>query len=129
MKIKLNLMFTISAIILFFLGLGLTFMTSFIHGMIGLEPNPASLHFAKATGGALLGLAVLTWLARNSGPSKTRDALTLGLTLVFLLESIEYVRAILTGSLQTIGWVFASMWILLFVFMFLAGRSAMSEES
>jgi hypothetical protein len=129
MKIKLNVMFTIAAIALFLIGLGLTVMTGTMMGMINLDANPASIHFAKAVGGALLGLAVMAWLARNSGPSQARNALTLGLTLVFLLESVEYIRAILAGSLQAIGWVFAGMWILLFVFMALAGRSAMAEES
>ena len=129
MKIKLNVMFTIAAIFMFLVGLGLTFMTTIMLGMISLDANAASLHFAKSVGGALLGLAIMTWLARNSDPSQTRNALTLGLTLFFLLSGIEYIRAILTGSLQAIGWLFAGAWLILFVFMALAGRSAMAEES
>jgi len=129
MKIKLNVMFTIAAIAMFLIGLGLTVMTGIMLGMIGLDANPASIHFAKAGGSALLGLAVMTWLARNSGPSQARNALVLGLTLLFLLETAEYVRAILTGSLQIMGWISAGMWFFLFVFMALAGRSSMAEES
>jgi len=129
MKIKLNVMFTIAAIAMFLIGLGLTVMTGIMLRMIGLDANPASIHFAKAGGSALLGLAVMTWLARNSGPSQARNALVLGLTLLFLLETAEYVRAILTGSLQIIGWISAGMWFFLFVFMALAGRSARAEES
>jgi hypothetical protein len=129
MKIKLNAVFTVSSIFLFLLGLGLTVMTNTMLGMISLDANPASIHFAKAVGGALLGLAVMAWFARNAGPSPARNALALGLTLVFLLEGVEYVRAILTGSIQAIGWLFAGMWLILFVFMALAGRSAMSETS
>jgi hypothetical protein len=129
MKIKLGIMFTISSVLMFFLGLGLTVMTSTMLGMINLDANPAAVHFAKAAGGALLGLAVMTWLARNSGPSPARNALVLGLTLIFLLEGIEYVRAILTGSLQAVGWLSAGMWLILFVFMAFAGWSAMSEAS
>jgi hypothetical protein len=71
----------------------------------------------------------MTWLARNAGPSQARNALTLGLTLLFLLEGIEYLRGIFTGSLGLIGWISVGMWLLLFVFMALAGRSAMAEES
>jgi len=129
MKIKLNVMFTISAAVLFFVGLGLTIMTTTMLGMIGLDANPASIHFAKAGGSALIGVAVMTWLARNAGPSQTRNALTLGLTLLFLLEGIEYLRGIFTGSLGLMGWIVGGMWLILFVFMALAGRSAMSEES
>jgi hypothetical protein len=128
MNIKVNVMFTISAVVLFFLGLGLTFMTSFIHGMIGLEPNPASLHFAKAAGGAMLGFAAMAWLSRNSVPSQARNGLVLGLTLLYLLTGIEYVRSIMVGSLQFMGWIMAGMWLLLFVFMALAGRASMTES-
>jgi hypothetical protein len=63
--------------------------------MIGLDANPASIHFARAVGGALLGVAIMTWLARNSGPSQARNALVAGLTLFFLLEVVEYVRAMM----------------------------------
>jgi hypothetical protein len=127
LNIRLNVMLTIAAIATFLLGFGLTIATSTMLGMISLDANPASIHFAKAVGGALLGLAVMAWLARNSGPSQARNALVLGLTLIFLLEGIEYVRAILSGTLQPIGWIFAGMWLILFVFMGLAGRSAMAE--
>ena len=122
-------MFTISAIVMFFIGLGLTILTTTMLGMIGLDANPASIHFAKAGGSALIGVAVMTWLARNAGPSPARNALTLGLTLLFLLEGIEYLRGLFTGSLGWIGWISSGMWLLLFVFMALAGRSAMAEES
>jgi hypothetical protein len=128
MKIKLNVMFTISAIILFFLGLGLIFLTSFIHGMVGLEVNPASLHFGKAVGGAAVSFAVMAWFSRNSAPSQARNALVLGFTVFFFLTSIEYIRAILVGALQPIGWIAAGMWILLFVFMALIGRASMTES-
>jgi len=128
MKIKLNVMFTISAVVMFFIGLGLTLMTNTMLGMLGLDANPASIHFAKAGGSALIGAAVLAWLARNSGPSEARNAITLGLTLLFLLETVEYLRGIFTGSLGSIAWIAAMMWFLLFVFIFLAGRSAMAEE-
>ncbi len=69
----------------------------------------------------------MTWLARNSGPSDARNALALGITLVYLLEGVEYVRAVLTGSLQAIGWLFAGMWLILFVFTGWAAWSAMSD--
>ena len=128
MKIKLNVMFTMSAAFLLFVGLGLTIMTTTMLGMIGLDANPASIHFAKAGGSALIGVAVMTWLARDAGPSQARNALTLGLTLLFLLEGIEYLRGIFTGSLGLMGWIVGGMWLILFVFMALAGRSAMAEE-
>ena len=89
---------------------------------------PASIHFARAVGGALLGLAIMTWFARNSGPSQARNAMVAGLTLFFLRKVVEYVRAILVSSLQSSGWTFAGLWFILFLFTVIAGRSAMSES-
>jgi len=128
MKITLNVMFAISAIAMFFIGVGLTLTTTPMLTMLGLDTSPAVIHFAKAGGSALIGAAVMAWLARNAGPSDARNALTLGLTLLFLLETMEYLRAIVTGALGLVGWLSGGMWLLLFVFMFLAGRTAMAEE-
>jgi hypothetical protein len=114
MKIKLGYIFNISAIAMFLIGLGLTLMTSLMLGMIDLDANSASIHFAKAAGSAIIAVAVMTWLARDAGPSHARNA------LLFLLEVIEYLRGIITGSLGWIGWLSGGMWLHLFVYMFLA---------
>lgn len=98
MKIKLNVMATTSAIIMFFLGFGLIFITSFIHGMVGQEVNPASLHFGKAVGGATVSFAVMAWFSCNSCLSRARNALVLDFNVFFFLTSIEYIGTIFVGD-------------------------------
>jgi hypothetical protein len=44
------------------------------------------------------------------------------------LTGIEYIRSIMAGSLSFMGWIMAGMWLLLFVFMALAGRASMTES-
>ena len=129
MKVKLGTMLTIAAIVMILVGLGLTLMTGNMLGMINLDANPASIHFAKAVGGALIGLGIMAWLTRNAGPSPARNAVVLGLTAFLLLQSVEYIRAIIAGSLGATGWLIAAMWLALFLFMAMAGRSAMAEGS
>ena len=85
MKIKLKVVLTLAAVLLLILGLGMTVATSTMLANFGHEASPASLHFARATGGAALGLAVMAWLARNSGPSQARNALVAGLGVFFFL--------------------------------------------
>jgi hypothetical protein len=130
MKIKLNVVLTIVAIPLFLLGLGMTIATSTILGNFGHDVNPSSIHFARADGGAVLGLAIMTWLARNSGPSQARNALVAGLSLFFLLEAVVDFRAIINGTYGQEAWFTGVIpWLIFFALTVLAGRSAMAEES
>jgi hypothetical protein len=130
MKIKLSVVFTIAAFILFLIGLGMTIATSTMLENFGHDANSASIHFARATGGAALGLAVMTFLARNSGPSQARNALVVGLSLFFFLEAVVDLRAIMNGTYGPEAWFTGVIpWLVLLVLTLLAGRSAMAEES
>jgi hypothetical protein len=130
MKIKLNVVLTIAAIPLFIVGLGMTFATSAMLGsFIGIDANLASIHMARALGTAFIGIAVMIFLARNSGPSQARNALVAGLSLFFLLAAITDARAILAGTLAPSGWFSGvGLWLLFFILIVLAGRNAMAEE-
>lgn len=129
MKIKLNIVLIIVSIPMFIMGLGMTFATSSILGSLGHDVNPASLHFARATGGAVLGIAFITFLARNSGPSQARNALVAGLSVFFLLEAIVDLRAIMNGTYGAEAWFTGVIpWLIFLILMILAGRNAMAEE-
>ncbi len=129
MKIKLKLVFTLAAVLLFILGLGMTVATSTILGNFGHEVNSASLHFARATGGAALGLAVMAWLARNSGPSGARNALVTGFAVFFFLEAVVDFRAILNGTYGPEAWFTGVIpWLVFLVLIVLAARSDTSEN-
>ena len=128
-KLKLSIWFTIAAIPMVLMGLGLTLATTTMLGNFGYDANPASIHFARAAGGALIGLAVLTFLARNSGPSKARTALIVGLSLFFLLEAVEDIRAIMAGTLGPSGWISGVVpWLIFFLLTVIAGWSSRSES-
>jgi hypothetical protein len=128
MKIKLNIMFTIVAIITFLMGLGVTLAPALMLGSFGVDATPALAHMSRALGGAVLALAIITWMARNSGPSEARNALVVGLSLFLALTAIEDIRAILTGILNPIAWIPVILEAILLVLVIIAGRSAMSES-
>lgn len=129
MKIKLSLVFTIATVLLLLIGLGMTFATSFMLENFGHEVAPGTLHFARAAGGALLGLAVMTWLARNAGPSKARDAITAGLAFFFLVEAIVDLRAILNGTYGNDAWFTGVIpWLIMLVLTIIAAKGAMAEK-
>jgi hypothetical protein len=125
---RLKTLFTIVAILLFLHGLGITLAPTIILENYGVDANAASTHMARALGGALLAIAIMTWLARNSGPSTARNALVVGLSLFFVLEAVEDIRAIVAGILNPIGWISVVLSIILVILITIAGRSAMSES-
>ncbi len=129
MKIKLNVVLTIAAIPLFLMGLGMTLATSTMLGSLGYDANPASIHMARATGASFIGIAIMIFLARNSGPSHARNALVIGLSVFFFLAAIVDARGILAGTLQPSDWFTGVLlWLVFFALTVIAGRNAMVEE-
>ena len=129
-KIKLKLVFTLAAVLLLLVGLGMTVATRTMLGNFGHEANSGSLHFARATGGAALGFAVMTWLMRNSGPSQARNAFVAGLSLFFFLEAVVDFRAIMNGTYGPDAWFTGVIpWLVFLVLTIYAARSEMSEST
>src|SRR3990172_4291219 len=77
---KLNVMFTITAIVLVLFALLSFFAPPSLRGT-----DPSAAFTGKVIGAILLSLGVLAWLVRNDGPSKTRDSVVLGYTLLLSL--------------------------------------------
>ena len=77
---KLNVMFTIAAIVLILMGLFSFFAPPALAGT-----DATAAFSAKINGVVSLSLGVMAWLVRNDRPSKTRDSVVLGYTLLFVL--------------------------------------------
>lgn len=76
---KPKLIFSIAAVYMALVGLGMMFVPR--HFGVGAVPSdaaPALIAFLRIFGGPCLGIAVLDWLSRDAEPSRTRDAVVLG---------------------------------------------------
>ena len=71
-----------------------------------------------------MGIAVLNWAARNTGPSRARNAILLGNTVGFGLSAILEVIAALSGG-PTLSWLFAGLGIIFAGGFFLVVREDM----
>ena len=102
---KLNVMFTIAAIVLILLG-ALSFFAP--PALAGTDPTAG--FSAKILGVIGLSLGVMAWLVRNDEPSKTRDSVVLGYTLLFALWAAVsvYGSFLVDMPSHTISWVGAS---------------------
>ena len=123
---KLNVMFTITAIVLVLFALLSFFAPPSLRGT-----DPSAAFTGKVIGAILLSLGVLAWLVRNDGPSKTRDSVVLGYTLLFALWAAVSTYGIFLVDMPThnISWGPALIQALLAVGFFMAGKASMSTSA
>ena len=128
---KLDVMFTIAAIVLVLLSL-LSLLTPAAPAAFGVID--AAQYFSIMVGAVgWLSLGVIAWLVRNAEASKTRDVLVLGYTLLFGLWAVVS----LIGQFGQFGalpahdasWVIALIQALIAVGFFVAGRSSMMKSA
>lgn len=118
---KLNLMFTITAVILVLSGL-----SSFIipPSMMGVADVTAA--FATKLLGVLeISLGVLAWLVRNAEPSKTRSSIVTSYILLFVLWAAVsvYGMTLIEMPSHTISWAPALIQAVLAIGFVLAKKS------
>jgi hypothetical protein len=123
---KLNVMFTIAAIVLILLGIVSFFAPPALTGT-----DPSAAFSAKILGVISLSLGVMAWLVRNAEPSKTRDSVVLGYTLLFVLWAAVsvYGSFLVDMPAHTISWGPALIQALLAIGFFMAGRTGMSKSA
>lgn len=92
-------MFTASALVGILLGLGLILIPEpLMTARTGQSPDVLTAHVARQFGVAMLAVGVISWLARRSKESPERNAIVVGLALLYVLLPIETVISIVRGS-------------------------------
>jgi hypothetical protein len=127
MKLNLKVMLIIAAI--YHIGNGLLGLLLPPMGVTIDASTPMFLVMTmKFWGVASLALGVIAWLVRNAEPSKTRDAVVLGMTFFFVLEApvSAYGYFVDPGSPHL---AFALLEGLIAVGFIIVGRSSMSKNA
>ena len=122
---KLNVMFTIAAIVMVLFAILSLFAPPALAGT-----DPSATFSAKIIGVVLLSLGVMAWLVRNAEPSKTRDSVVLGYTLLFALWAAVSLYGVFLVDMpaHNISWGPALIQALLAIGFFMAGRASMSTN-
>jgi len=130
---KLNVMFMIAAVFLILVGLfSLLAPVLAPAAVAGMGVLGATAAFnVMLSGVGWLSLGVIAWLVRNAEPSKTRDSLVTGYTLLFVLWTLVSLYGVTLTDMPThnISWVPALIQALLAVGFFVAGRSGKSQAA
>ena len=123
---KLNVMFTIAAVVMILFGILSFFAPPALRGT-----DPSAAFSSKTIGVVLLSLGVMAWSVRNAEPSKTRDSVVLGYTLLFVLWAAVsvYGSFLVEMPSHTISWGPALIQALLAIGFFMATRAGMLKNA
>jgi|SRR3990170_3896542 len=120
---NLKNMFTTSAVVAILLGLGLILVPGpLMTARTGHPPDVLTAHVARQFGTAMLAAGVISWMARRTTDSTARNAIVVGLALLYVLLPIETAISILRGSESAEGFVLVVVFGLLAVGFILLGR-------
>lgn len=125
---KPTMLFSVAALYLALVGIGFLLVPGIlVLGALGETPAVIVAEL-RQYGGALLGIAVLNWIARNAEPSKARDGIFLGNTVGFGLVAVGGLLRQLGGAVA-IGWLFVLINVLFALSFFMVGRANMSDRA
>jgi hypothetical protein len=128
---KLNVMFTIAAIIMTIIGLAQLLAPVAMVAAAGIETSLSSAYLMtiRFAGVELLGLGLIAWFVRNADASRARDGVTLGFTIYFALHALTSLYGQFTDTTTSAHWVVATIQALIAVGFFMAGRANMSKSA
>jgi len=111
---KLNFLMVLNAIIAAVFGIAFVLIPWSVYSLYGVGvPSPILNYMGQLFGAALIGYAVLTWLARNVGDSDARKAIVLAL---FISEMIGFIAALIgqvNGVVNALGWSTVAIYLIL----------------
>jgi hypothetical protein len=94
----------INAIIALVYGVAFVIIPGQFQSLHGLSPDEPLKFTGQLLGGALIGLALLTWKARNAEDSDARKAIVLALFVVCVIGFIVTLIGQLNNVLNQLGW-------------------------
>ncbi len=103
---NLKNLFTTSALVAIMLGLGLILVpVPLMTARTGQPPDILTTHVARQFGTVMLTSGVISWMARNAADSAARNAIVVGLTLLYVLLPIETAISVVRGAESVEGLV------------------------
>lgn len=108
-----NTFMAIAAIVAFLFGLAFILIPSQTMSMYGVTIDVAGQFLGRYLGSAFIGIAVLTWFARNSKEDEALRAILLGGFLLCLTGFVVALFDVFTGVGNTLVWSTVVIYLLL----------------
>lgn len=110
---KLKTLLIIKAIVCLCLGIPILLVPNFIYSIFGATLAAGGVFTAREYGASMMGILMLTWFARNSQESDARWAIVLALFVYDAIGAIVSLIAILSGSVNALGWLVVALYLFL----------------
>lgn len=123
---KLKTILTIDAIATALFSLAFIFVPAMAFGTFGVDVDNVAAHLIRTSGAVLIGVAIMAWFGRDSGPTTARNGLVIGLVVLFAIIAINDTIDTLNGTLNAVGW---STVVLTGVLAILTAISGLSSKS
>jgi hypothetical protein len=102
---KYKILTSIAAILSFLNGAFFIIAPVYTLSLLGRDTNLTGIMNTRFFGACALGLAVITWLARDIQYPEVRRLVSYGmLTTLFLLSVID-LNGLMTGAMNNLGWI------------------------
>jgi len=110
---KLRSLFIVNAIVALPFGVGAVLAPKPLLSLYGAALDSAGSLTMQFAGVPLIGIGLLTWLARNAAESETRRAIVLALLIADIVGFIVALLGQLSGVLNELGWSTVGIYLLL----------------
>jgi len=110
---KLKTLMIINAIVAIVFGVTFVIIPAQAYSLYDITPDEQLIYMGQLFGAALIGFALLTWMARNATDSDARRAIVLAL---FIADGIGFVVALigqLSNVVNALGWSTVAIYLLL----------------
>lgn len=110
---KLKTMMLIKAVVCLVFGALLLFIPKTVYSLFGATLGAAGVFAAREYAASLFGNMLLTWYARDAGPSVARRAIVLALFVYDAVGVVVSVIAVLSGVMNALGWAIVLLYLFL----------------
>ena len=110
---KLNTLFTITAVVSLAYAIGLLLMPAMLLTMYGVTSGPGEQLMAQLFGAELVAVGLVAWFARNITDSSTRQAILLAFLISQFVGVIVTVMGTLSGRFNALGWSSVAIYLFL----------------
>ena len=110
---KLNVFMAIAAVVAFLFGLSFLLMPVQTMSMYGVTLDASGEYLGRYLGSAFLGVAVLTWLARNAADNEALRAIIRGTFVLCLTGFIVALGDVFLGVGNALVWSTVAIYLLL----------------
>ena len=98
-------LFTLTALVFFFVWAGHLFFPNQLLLFFGLEPSESSVFMTRRFGIVLLGYAIIFWMLKSSTLSREIRVIMIGTFITITLSAVIILTGIINGTLSSSGWL------------------------